>query len=99
MSEDQNFVHLLLDIGNVAVFLGINELRDRTFDVLFSLPINSTYQSILCKSLQSHEGIEKLTGLLKCPISELNLPCAPNKVLNDFEFPSVSQELYLLQVK
>ncbi|VDK40563.1 unnamed protein product [Taenia asiatica] len=98
MSEDLNFVHLLLDIGNVAVFLGINELRDRTFDVLFSLPINSKYQNILCENLQSHEGIEKLTDLLKCSISELNLPCAPNKVLNDFEFPSIAQQFYLLQV-
>ncbi|KAL5107250.1 putative ubiquitin carboxyl-terminal hydrolase FAF-Y [Taenia crassiceps] len=98
MSEDLNFLHLLLDIGNVAVFLGINELRDRTFDVLFSLPINSTYQSILCESLQSREGIEKLTDLLKCPISELNLPCTPNKVLNDFEFPSIAQQFYILQV-
>ncbi|VDM30351.1 unnamed protein product [Hydatigera taeniaeformis] len=98
MSEDQNFVRLLLDIGNVAVFLGINELCDRTFDVLFSLPINLTYQSVLCESLQSHEGIEKITELLKCPISELNLSCAPNKVLNDFEFPSIVQQLYFLQV-
>ncbi|KAH9280250.1 putative ubiquitin carboxyl-terminal hydrolase FAF-X [Echinococcus granulosus] len=98
MSEDLNFVHLLLDIGNVAVFLGINELRDRTFDVLFSLPMNLTYRNVLCESLHSHKGIEKLTDLLKCSISELNLPCTPSKIHNNLEFPGVTHQLYLLQV-
>lgn len=99
ISQDWSFVRLLLDIGNVALFLGLDDLRDRTFDVLFSLPINPVYQQILSNCLQSREGVGKLADLLKISISELNIPRSLDKALEDLEFVNVTQQLYLLQVR
>lgn len=98
ISEDQNFVRLLFDIGNVAVFLGVDELRDRIFDVLFSLPINLTYQAELQKCFTSRDEMSKLQGLLNSSLSILNLPSSSRQSFDDFKHGGITQQLYFLQV-
>ena len=91
-------MHLLLDIANVALFVGLDDLRDRTFDVLFSLPINPACEEVLGTSLHSQEGVAKLTELLKSPLSQLNLHCSSDKASEECQFDNVTQQLYFLQV-
>ncbi|KAM7542083.1 hypothetical protein Aperf_G00000000943 [Anoplocephala perfoliata] len=98
ISEDQNFVRLLFDVGNVAVFLGVDELRDRIFDVLFSLPINLAYQEALQKCFASQDEMSKLQGLFNSSLSVLDLPCSSRQSFDDFEHGGITQQLYFLQI-
>ncbi len=91
-------MRLLLEIGNLSVFLGLQSIRDGVFDVLFSIPINSQHGTLLCESLQTEAGVAGFANLLARSPSELTLPVAPTQSLNGFEFANCTQQLYLLQV-
>lgn len=98
ISEDSNFVRLLFDIGNMAVFLNMGELRDGVFDVLFSIPINLTYQEALQTCFVSPIELNRLQDLLNTSLCALNLSCSTRQKFDDFEHGGITQQLYFLQV-
>ncbi|VUZ52096.1 unnamed protein product, partial [Hymenolepis diminuta] len=98
ISEDSNFVRLLFDIGNMAVFLDMGELRDGVFDVLFSIPINLTYQEALQTCFVSPIELNRLKDLLNTSPCALNLSCSTRQKFDDFEHGGITQQLYFLQV-
>lgn len=97
IAEKSKFVRLLMDIGNLSVFLGLQSVRDGVFDVLFSLPVSSHYQGKLCDSLSSREGFSGFCEMLKRSPCELTLPTTTQS-LSEFEFSGCTQQLYFLQV-
>ncbi|KAM3174245.1 hypothetical protein ACTXT7_010932 [Hymenolepis weldensis] len=98
ISEDSNFIRLLFDIGNMAVFLDMGELRDGVFDVLFSIPINLTYQEALQTCFVSPIELNRLQDLLNTSLCALNLSFSTRQKFDDFENGGITQQLYFLQV-
>lgn len=99
ISEDMSFIQLLIDIGNLAAFLNMCELRDGILDILFSVPVNSTYQKMLQKTFLSALDSIKIRKLLKNdPSKSLDLSVNSRQKLDDFEIGGVTQQLYFLQV-
>uniref|UniRef100_A0A5K3FTL0 ubiquitinyl hydrolase 1 n=1 Tax=Mesocestoides corti TaxID=53468 RepID=A0A5K3FTL0_MESCO len=98
ISGDLSFVRLLFDISDLAVFLGIQQLRDMALDVLFSIPVSLHHQKLLRNALETKEGFGQFSGLFKCSPSELIMSSTPNQAPNGFELASFTQQLYFLQV-
>ncbi|VDN95885.1 unnamed protein product [Rodentolepis nana] len=98
ISEDANFVRLLFDIGNMTFFLDMDELRDRIFDVLFSIPINVTYQKALQTCFFSPTELNRLKDLLNTSFCVLNIPGSSRQNCDDFEHGGITQQLYFLQI-
>nr|CDS32213.1 ubiquitin carboxyl terminal hydrolase [Hymenolepis microstoma] len=98
ISEDENFVRLLFDIGNMTFFLDMGELRDRIFDVLFSIPINLTYQKTLQTCFVSPNELNRLKDLLNTSLGVLNLSGPSGQNLDDFEHGGITQQFYFLQI-
>ncbi|VDN16405.1 unnamed protein product [Dibothriocephalus latus] len=114
ISEDQTYVRLLFDIGNMALLANHKPLRDGIIDVLFSLPSGPDYMKQLLETCTSCDKCEasgdplpppapqntRLHEILKTPLADaLPLSALSHENVNQAEFVGPTQVLYALQVE
>ncbi|KAL7058989.1 hypothetical protein AAHC03_013483 [Spirometra sp. Aus1] len=113
ISDDQTYVKLLFDIGNMALLVNHRPLRDGITDILFSLPNSPNYVERLLETCSPYTSPDKsgtsigplpappntrLHDLLRSPLaSALPLAALSAENVDQSQFMGPTQVLYALQ--